>query len=288
MNKIALILEGGGFRGLYTSGVLDKMMEERIDIPYVVGVSMGACNGSAYISEQIGRNKKVNIEYIHDPKYMSFKRLLFKKELFGMDYIFDYIPNNLDVFNFEAYDRSHKNFKMVVTNMLTGKAEYLTAKNDNKKLMAILQASASLPLISREVMIEGTPYLDGGITDPIPFEHALMEGCEKVIVVLTRPRDYIKTPERALPLIQKRYKNFPLFCEAFALRHEKYNAAREKLFLLEREGKALILAPELPLEAKRIEREKEKLYADYDTGYQDCANKLEEIRAFLFSGKVSL
>lgn len=283
MKKIGLVLEGGGFRGVYTSGVLDALMELNIQIPYVIGVSMGACNGSAYISNQKGRNKKVNINYVNDSKYMSFRRLITKRELFGTDYIFDYIPKKIEKFDFKEFHNSKKTFKMVVTNMNTGKAEYLEANEDDDRLMKILQASSSLPLISKEVHIDNSLYLDGGIADPIPISKALSDGCEKLIVVLTRNREYEKKPEKTMSLVRKRYKQYNNFCETFSKRHEYYNTSRESLFQLEKEGKAFIIAPEKPLNAKRIDKNKERLREDYAIGYKDGIKLKEELLNFINS-----
>lgn len=171
MNKTALILEGGGFRGLFTSGVLDYFLEKKVRFPYVIGVSMGACNGASYISNQHGRNKVVNTAFVNDSRYMSYRRLFFMKgEFFGMDFIFfQTIPSGVVPYDFKTYNETDQTFKIVVTDIGTGEPIYLDNKS-NMNLMDALQASASLPFISKPVWIGGRPCLDGGISDSIPIK----------------------------------------------------------------------------------------------------------------------
>lgn len=187
--KTGLVLEGGGLRGIYTVGVLDVLMEEELFPDYAVGVSAGAANAVSYLSGQKGRGYRVNTQYLGDKRYMSLSNLIRKHSLFGMDLIFDEIPNALDTLDYEAIQRSPIEFYTGVTSCEDGQAlyfgkEYLANNCD------LLCASASIPIISRPVEIDGIPCVDGGVADPIPVQKALDDGCEQIVAVLTQPRGY--------------------------------------------------------------------------------------------------
>ncbi len=237
MEKTALILEGGGFRGLFTSGVLDYFLENQIRFPYVIGVSMGACNGASYISNQHGRNKIVNMGFVNDKRYMSYRRLFLKGELFGMDFVFRTVPNGIVPYDFEAYENSDQVFKIVVTDIEKGKPIYLN-KPLGMDLMDALQASASLPFISKPLEIDGRLCLDGGISDSIPIRKALEDGYDKFVIILTQPRDFVKESTKATKLAGAVYRKYPELKQLLSDRHNNYNKARSLIFDLEKEGKA--------------------------------------------------
>lgn len=280
MDKTALVLEGGGFRGLFTSGVLDCFMEESIQFPYVIGVSMGACNGASYISNQHGRNKVVNMDFVRDTRYMSLRRLFTRGELFGMDFIFNEIPSSIEPFDFEAYWASPQTFKIVVTDIETGQPMYLNSSS-NEGLMSALQASASLPFISKPVMIDGRPCLDGGISDSIPFEKALEDGFERIVVVFTQPRAFLKEESKADRLARYWYRRYPELERLLRIRHENYNTARRRIFEMEAQGKAFIIEPPEAIPAGRIEKDRRVLEASFDMGYSACRSQLNGLRRFL-------
>ncbi|KYH34997.1 NTE family protein RssA [Clostridium tepidiprofundi DSM 19306] len=278
MNNIGLVLEGGGMRGVYTSGVLDYFMDENLYFPYVIGVSMGACNAASYISKQRGRNKIVNIEYVNDKRYLSYRGLLRDKSLFGMDFIFDYIPNNLTPFDFDTYINSEQKFIIVTTDCETGKPVYFN-KDDDVDTLKIIRASSSLPFISQIVEIKGKKLLDGGITDSIPVKKAIEDGNEKLVVVLTRDSEYIKKPFKMKRLAKRVYSKYPNLVNAMLERHIMYNNTLEYIRELESQGKAFVIRPSHPLNVGRVERNQDKLRKLYEMGYEEakaCGSKLKE------------
>jgi len=280
MKNTALILEGGGFRGLFTSGVLDYFLENQIKFPYVIGVSMGACNGASYISNQQGRNKIVNIDFVKDSRYMSYRRLFLKGELFGMNFIFNDIPNGIVPYDFKTYEDSAQIFKMVVTDIKTGQPVYLE-KGDGTTLMDALQASASLPFISKPVWIAGRPCLDGGISDSIPINKALEDGNDKIVVILTQPREFVKTESKSNKLAKYWYKEYPVMERLLNSRHENYNRARAQIFELEKQGRAFIIEPPHKIPAGRIEKDKKVLIDSFEMGYKEANRTSDELKRFL-------
>ena len=280
MKKTALILEGGGFRGMFTSGTLDYFLEKDLKFPYVIGVSMGACNGASYVSGQLGRSKVVNTAFVKDKRYMSLRRLIKEGELFGMDFIFDTIPTEIVPYDFETCFHGGQTFVVVVTDIETGKPIYI--QTDKKRaFMKALQASASLPFISKPVPIDGRLCLDGGISDSIPIEKAIEDGYDKFVIVLTQPRDYRKRSSSAGRMAKFWYSRYPQLAELLRTRHERYNTARDKIFELEKAGKALVIEPDLPIPARRIEKDKDVLYKSFDMGYEQARKNEEKLRAFL-------
>jgi len=280
MEKTALILEGGGFRGLFTSGVLDYFLEHQIKFPYVIGVSMGACNGASYISNQHGRNKIVNMDFVNDKRYMSYRRLFLKGELFGMDFVFRTVPKGIVPYDFEAYEKSSQDFKVVVTDIEKGEPVYLD-KPLGMDLMAALQASASLPFISKPVEIGGKLCLDGGISDSIPIRKALEDGYDKFVIILTQPRDFVKESTRADKLAGVVYRKYPELKRLLSDRHKNYNQARKLIFDLEKEGKALVIEPKEKIPAGRIEKDEAILQASFDMGYDEVKAKEDRLFEFL-------
>lgn len=278
MSKIGLVLEGGGMRGLYTAGVLDLLLDKKIDFDYVIGVSAGVCNGVSYISGQCGRSRRININYAGDSRYLSARNMFRTGSLFGMDFVFDEIPNTLDPFDFDAFEASKKEFVAGVTDVKTGRPFYFShLKRDYINIVA--RASSAIPVFSPIVEIDGGQYLDGGTSDPIPVRKALEDGCDKVVVVLTRNRDYVKPPERFKRAYSRIYKAYPEMATALDRRHEIYNETLRLLRALEKEKKAIVLAPELPITISRFEKGKDKLQALYDEGYVETQKKEDEIKA---------
>lgn len=280
MKKTALILEGGGFRGLFTSGVLDYLLEQNIRFPYVIGVSMGACNGASYISNQHGRNKIVNTAFVRDSRYLSYRRLFLKGELFGMDFIFDEVPKGIVPFDYDTYHETDQTFKVVVTDIESGRPVYLNNK-ENMNLMSALQASASLPFISKPVWIDGKPCLDGGISDSIPINQAEMDGYDKFVVILTQPREFVKEESSANKLAKYRYRKYPMMETLLNDRHNNYNSARARVFELEKEGRAFIIEPQKKIPAGRIERDTDTLYKSFNMGYDEAVKNRENLMTFL-------
>lgn len=281
MNEnIGLVLEGGGMRGLYTAGVLDFFMEKELWFKNIVGVSAGACHGCSYASHQKGRAKAISIDYIDNKDYCSLHSLIKTGDLFGVQFAYHRIPEELYPIDNESFRKYGMNLYSTVTNCKTGKAEYMKI-NDMFYDVDIVRASASLPLVSRFVEINGVKYLDGGVADSIPVEAFEKIGMSKNVVILTQPRSYRKSPNKAMPIIKRKYKAYPEFVEAMEKRHEVYNKELEYIRKREEEGKVFVIAPEKALDIGRIEKDKDKLRAAYDTGYRDAEAAYEKLMKFL-------
>ena len=280
MENAALVLEGGGMRGLYTVGVTDCLLEHGILIKDVYGVSAGACQGCNYLAGQVRRGERVWTGYLDDKRYCSVYSLIHTGDLFGADMCYNIIPNRLDPYDYEAYRRNVGTFTIVVTNCLTGQAEYFTPK-DLVGSMEIVRASASLPLVSNMVMIGGVPYLDGGVADAIPLAKSISDGHEKNILVLTRQPGYRKEPDGAMKLYELKYRRYPALIEALKTRHERYNAALDLIEAEEKAGRALVIRPATKPDVGRVEKDAAKLHALRDEGYKQTEAMIDTIRDFL-------
>ncbi|MDD4783967.1 MAG: patatin family protein [Syntrophaceticus sp.] len=282
MMHIGLVLEGGGMRGLYTAGVLDFFLEKEILFDYVIGVSAGASNAVSYISRQKGRNRIVNTTFIDDWRYMSLKSLVKEGSLFGMDFIFEEIPNHKVPFDYETFHNSPVTFKIGVTDCKTGKALYFD-KGEVDKKFTILRATISVPFVSPIVHFRGYHLLDGGITDPIPIHQAITDGYQKNIVVLTRNQGYQKeplsTPQRLL--LQKKYRDYPNLITAMLNRYQIYNKALLYLDQLEQKGQIAVIRPSKKLTVDRFEKNPEKLNDLYKQGYDDATASYDGIKKII-------
>lgn len=278
--KIGLVLEGGGMRGLFTAGVLDYLMDIKAQPDYCIGVSAGACNGVSFVSGQRGRNKRINIEYAGDKRYVSVQNLFRQKSMFGMDFIFNDIPNKLDLFDYDAFAASPIAFVTGVSDVETGKPAYFS-KEAIRHDSTVLRASSSIPVFSPIVTFRGGKYLDGGTTDPIPVRKALEDGCDKVIVVLTRDRNYVKSPEKMRSIYRHILKDYPNMIAALDHRHEVYNDTLAYLRELERNGTALVIAPAQEVTLGRFDNSREKLEALYEQGYQQAKLHDAALKKFL-------
>ncbi len=282
MMKTGLVLEGGALRAIFSSGVCDALLEGGVRAGYVVGVSAGIAYGVSYVSGQPRRNLEIVTRYAHDRRYMGLNNFADKKNrcYFGLKFVYDTIPNQLVPFDFEAFQAFPGQVEAVLTNLNTGCADYLPVPRDDRE-SRVLQASCAIPLMFPIFEIGGQPYLDGGVADSIPWRHALEQGCGRLIVVLTRPRSYVRKPSKMLGLIGKRYRDYPQFVRAVERRAQVYNEDRERLFQAEREGKALVIAPRSTLGVSRTERNTEKLRLLWAAGYQAAVERMEEIRDYL-------
>ena len=280
--KTGLVLEGGALRAIFSSGVCDALVEGKVTADYVVGVSAGIAYGVSYVSGQSRRNLEVVTTYAPDRRYMGVKNLLDKKNrsYFGLEFAYDTIPNELVPFDYEALQAYPGEIEAVVTNLNTGKADYLEVPRNDKQSV-VLQATCAMPLMFPVYHLNDQPYLDGGVADGIPWQRAFDKGCDRVIVVLTRPRSYVRKPDKMMKLIRKNYKDYPNFVAAMENRAKIYNENREKLFELEREGKVLVIAPDSTLGVARTERNPDKLRLLWAEGYQMGVDRMEEIRAYL-------
>lgn len=280
--KTGLVLEGGALRAIFSSGVCDALLDGNIMTDYVVGVSAGIAYGVSYVSQQPRRNLEVVTRYAPDKRYMGMNNLVDKKNrsYFGLKFAYDTIPNELIPFDYDTFAAYPGQVEAVVTNLNTGKADYLPVPRDDKE-SRLLQATCAMPILFPIYQINGQPYLDGGAADSIPWQRALDQGCDRVVVVLTRPRSYQRKPDQMLRLIRKHYKQYPKFVRTMETRAKRYNQNREQLFAMEREGKVLVIAPESTLGVGRIERDTEKLRLLWAEGYQMTVDRMEEIRDYL-------
>lgn len=281
MNNTSLILEGGGMRGVYSAGVLDLLLDKGININYCVGVSAGACNCISYISKQRKRNYRVNINYIDDKRYLSIRNLIKTGSAFGMDMLFDIIPNQLDPFDHEAFNNSDKKFFIGTTNCDTGIPEFYQIKNFAEDGYESIKASISLPLVASVIKYDNKNLMDGGIAAPIPIQKAIDDGIEKHIVILTQHKGYRKSKSKIMPIIKRKYKNYNGLINAMENRHKIYNDTLDLLDKLEEEGKCFIIRPSSPLNVGRFEKDKNKLDSVYNKGYDDANNLSEELIKFL-------
>lgn len=271
--KTGLVLEGGGMRGIYTTGVLDWLLDQKYLPDYCIGVSAGSCHATSYLSKQRGRSFRINTAYLQNGEYVSVKNLLKTGSMFGMDFIFDKVPNELDPFDYQAFLASPCEFYVGVTNVWTGKPEYFP-KECLDHDSTVIRASSSIPMFSPIVPYKGNLYLDGGTSDPIPVRKALADGCDRVIVVLTQDRGYVKHPEKFRPVYKNLYRRYPKMVNTLDHRHEVYNETRDFVFQLEKEGKAIVIAPGEPVDLSRFERDIPKLRALYEEGFADAEKAL--------------
>lgn len=266
-NDTALVLEGGGLRGVFTCGVLDCFMDKGIRFPFSVGVSAGACNGLSYMSGQRGRAKTSNIDLMDRHHYVGLKYLITQGCIMDFKLLFEDFPEKIIPYDYPAYFSNPDRFVMVTTNCLTGKAEYFEEKSSSRRVMDIVRASSSLPFVTKIRYVDGIPMLDGGIADSIPVEFAMSEGYEKLVVVLTRNKGYRKK-EGKMHLAKLAYRNFPNLQKALQQRNAVYNRTMDLIERLEEEGRITVIRPYRPVEVGRMEKDTKKLRALYDEGYE--------------------
>ena len=272
----SLILEGGTLRPIFSAGVMDALLDNNITFPYCIGVSAGITNGVSYISKQKGRNLEVVTKYRNDNRYLSYRNFLRCKSIFGLDFVFDEIPNNLIPFDMDTYRKYPGKVLVGVTNAHTGKTEYLNGKDlDDKATM--LRATCAIPLLFPVIKINGKEYYDGGLCDPIPIKKAIADGNTKHLIVLTQPKGYKKELSKKNILVAKLLnKKYPNLKTPLLNRHNHYNETVKFCEQLESEGKVLILRPEYILDC--FEKDINKLKSSYDHGYNLTINHLSEIK----------
>ena len=265
--KTGLVLEGGGMRGVFTSGVLDAFMKHELYFPYVVAVSAGACNGLSYMSRQPRRARFSNIDMLKKYDYISLKSLLTQGSIFDPNILYERFPNEIVPFDYDAYRTNPGIFEMVTTNCLTGRAEYLTEKHSAQRLTAIVKASSSLPYVAQITEVDGVPMLDGGIIDSIPVVRAIDMGYSPNVVIMTRNRGF-RSSERDIKIPRFFYKDYPRLRVALSHRVEVYNRQLELVERMEDWGEIICIRPERPMEVDRICRDVDKLEALYEEGFR--------------------
>ncbi len=277
--RIGLVLEGGGMRGMYTAGVLDVFMEQGIVFDGVIGVSAGAICGCSFVSGQVGRTIRYNKNYCTDKRFMSVYSLLTTGDLVGNEFCYHEIPEKLDPFDNEAFQRSATEFYVTCTNLETGKAEYVRM-HDMDAQIDYLRASASLPYVSRTVEIDGMKLLDGGCGDSIPVRAFMDMGFEHNVVIFTREAGYRKPPEKK-SLAKLWYRKYPKFVETLKNRPADYNRTLEEIEQLEREGKVFAIHPSRPLEIGRMCHDVKEIIRAYEHGRSDAFACLDELKCWM-------
>lgn len=277
--NVGLVLEGGAMRGMYTAGVLDVFMENGITADRIVGVSAGALFGVNFLSGQQGRVIRYNKRFNGDKNYMGLRPLVREGNIVSTKYAYEEVPRRLDPFDNEKYKQSPADFYAVVTNVETGEPEYIRIESVFDQ-MDVLRASGSMPFVSKIVTIGDKHYLDGGISDSIPFRWLHKQGCDKLIVILTRDMEYRKKPMSPF-LIKNFMKKYPKTMEKLFQRHTYYNDTVEELRKWEQTGKAFVIRPSQPIEIKRIEKDPDKLQAVYNLGRKDGEAYLDKLQEYI-------
>ena len=279
--KKGLVMEGGAMRGMFTAGVCDVLLENSVSFDGAIGVSAGATFGCNFKSRQIGRAIRYNKHFSRDWRYCSLRSLILTGDLYGKDFCYNKIPNELDVFDLKTYSENPLAFYVVASDCNSGKPVYKELKTCNESDLEWMRASASMPIASRSVRIDGYELLDGGMTDSIPLKAFEDMGYEKNLVILTQPRSFTKKPSRAISFIKIALRKYPKLFEAMKKRHIVYNQEKEYAFEQEKAGKALVICPEIPLSISRTEKSPDELQRVYDEGRRTCQKQLETIRKFL-------
>ena len=277
--KTTLILEGGAMRGLYSAGVLDVFMQNNINVDTIYGVSAGALFGLNYKSRQIGRALRYNLKYAHEKNYMGWYSLITTGNVMNKDFCFNKLVFELDKLDFETYKNNPVDFYAVVTNLQTGQPEYIKI-DDAKDGLEYFRASGSMPFVSKPVEIDGNSYLDGAISDAVPFKKALENGSEKIIVVLTKHSEHNRKEKSHLPY-KLFYGKYPNFVKTANNAYNKYNETMDLIEKYESENKIIVLRPSKLIKMKRVEKNKNKLQSMYNLGVCDCKNNLDKIKAYI-------
>ena len=277
--SVGLVLEGGAMRGLYTAGVLDIFMDNGIKVDGIIGTSAGVLFGVNYPSNQRGRALRYNKKYAPSGNYMGIRSLITTGNIINKQFAYYELPSKIDIFDEQAYENSGVDFYATLTNVETGKAEYVKITNAFGQMEA-LRATSAMPFVSRIVEYEGKKYLDGGVADSIPIDKCIEMGYDKIIVVLTRPLNYRKKkyPERFARSV---YRKYPKLVERINNRHADYNACVEKIAKMEKQGEIFVIRPSKLVKVKHIERDTDKLQAIYDLGAEDCARRIEDLKKYL-------
>ena len=272
--KLGIVFEGGASRTFFSCGVFEALIDNNIKADIIAGSSAGIANAVSYASWQKDRSRKILRQYYHTKEYMHFSHLLNPKirSIYNIPFVFDKIPNELIPFDYETFKNGGIKSVATVTNIDTGRTEYITLDGTDKQWRALV-ATCALPILFPPIEIDGNLYMDGGITDSVPVDYMLSQGCDKVIVVLTQEREYRKQKKDfTLTLSAHKFRHYPNFANALINRNDNYNKAREHIFSLEKQGKIFIILPEVMQGISRTENDPEKLDKIYQHGI-DCTNK---------------
>lgn len=280
MYQAGLVLEGGGMKGVYTAGVLDFFLDKEIEFSSVYGVSAGACNMCSYLSKQRGRARDVTLDYLDSRRYCSLESLITTGDLFNVQMCYHLIPEYLNPYDYETFDRYRGKAYSVATDIVTGEPKYFRIR-DMKADIDKIRASASLPLVSRNVKIDGGLYLDGGISDSIPLQRSVVDGNRKNVVILTKETGYVRKPSSRSVLLKLRYLRYPKVAELMAWRHVHYAAQTAYVERMRKNGQVFVIRPKKDIGVGRVEKSLGKLTELYWQGYEDAGRCHGELMEFL-------
>ena len=279
--KTGLVMEGGAMRGMFTAGVIDVMMEHGIEFDGAIGVSAGAAFGCNYKSRQIGRVIRYNTRFCQDKRYGGFRVLLKTGDYYSKEFCYDEVPHKHDPFDYDTYERNPMEFYVVCTDVDTGRAEYHKYENRHDHALDWIRASASMPLVSQMVPIDGRKYLDGALADSIPVRFFESMGYDRNLVILTQPLGFRKKPDPMLPLMKLVYRKYPNLVSSMITRHQQYNDSLDYIARREAAGELLVIRPQEKLPIGRTEKDPEKLRLVYEIGRRTALERIGQIRQFL-------
>lgn len=280
--KTGIVFEGGAFRTIFSCGVMDALVENDIMPDYMIGVSAGAAYGVSMASKQPRRNLDVLMKYRNDKRYLGLSNMIDKdnKSIYGLEFSYETIPNELNLFDYDAFKQYKGDFYCVVTNLLTGQPEYMKYTGDDRT-NTVLKATCALPMLFPPIIINDVPYMDGGLSDSIPYLKAIEDGCDRIIVVLTRQSGYTKTTSRSTKAIAYSYRNqYPKLTETMLTRASRYNESLKGLDQYVKEGHIITIQPTTSKGFSRLEKDKNKILSMYNDGYNQCYELLDTIKKF--------
>lgn len=280
--KTGIVFEGGAFRTIFSCGVMDALVENDIMPDYMIGVSAGAAYGVSMASKQPRRNLDVLMKYRNDKRYLGLSNMIDKdnKSIYGLEFSYETIPNELNLFDYDAFKQYKGDFYCVVTNLLTGQPEYMKYTGDDRT-NTVLKATCALPMLFPPIIINDVPYMDGGLSDSIPYLKAIEDGCDRIIVVLTRQSGYTKTTSRSTKAIAYSYRNqYPKLTETMLTRASRYNESLKGLDQYVQEGRIITIQPTTSKGFSRLEKDKNKILSMYNDGYNQCYELLDTIKEF--------
>ena len=280
--KTGIVFEGGAFRTIFSCGVMDALVENDIMPDYMIGVSAGAAYGVSMASKQPRRNLDVLMKYRNDKRYLGLSNMIDKdnKSIYGLEFSYETIPNELNLFDYDAFKQYKGDFYCVVTNLLTGQPEYMKYTGDDRT-NTVLKATCALPMLFPPIIINDVPYMDGGLSDSIPYLKAIEDGCDRIIVVLTRQSGYTKTTSRSTKAIAYSYRNqYPKLTETMLTRASRYNESLKGLDQYVKEGRIITIQPTTRKGFSRLVKDKNKILSMYNDGYNQCYELLDTIKKF--------
>ena len=280
--KVGLVLEGGSYKGLFSAGVLDTFMEEDIHVDCFIGVSAGALFSPNYFSKQKGRVLRYAKRFCKDPRNMSLWSYLFTGNIVNKQFAFYDVTLKYDIFDNDTFIKNNTGFYATATNVETGEAEYLEMK-DIVGDMEMLRATSAIPFFSKLVEIDGKKYLDGGVSDSVPLKQCQKMGCDKVIIISTRPYEFVREPfsKGMMNVLKWKYRKYPKLIETMETLHTRYNDNREYMLDLENKKEIFVIRPPHKIDVKTVENDPNQLQKAYDLGVKIAKDNLEQLKQYL-------